>query len=189
MFKIKIGVVLAAVVAVFAIFAAPSMAFKEFVAKNTGQVKGRGGSQVFVTNAGTFVCQSTTSEGHVTELKSPQIKATVHYVGCKFLNELAKVSPAEYNFNISGTVSVSNTITVVVVGCTVTVEPTANQNLSKVEYANVSGQQKEVEGHQEVENITYKTSGGLCGASGKNGKYKGSALAGFEKGLGNVEVV
>lgn len=194
MFKIKIAVVLTAVVAVFALSAAPSLAFKEFIAKNTGQLKDRGTSaQTFTTGGvGSVECQTEISEGKVSQLKETQTKEQVKYSSCKAFGFPAQVSPAEYVFNINGTTSVTNTITIKVpgAGCEITVTPQENQNLKAVTYSNVSGQVKEVEVKAEVEGITSTIKGSalLCGTSNKTGKYKGTAIAGLPSG-GSLEVV
>jgi hypothetical protein len=188
MFKIRIGVLLALVVALFAITAIPALAAKEFVAKNTGQLKDKGTTvQKFSTGGvGTVECSTTTSEGKVTQLKSTQTKEIVNYSGCKAFGFPATVSPAEYNFHINNTTSVTNTITIKVpgAGCEVTVTPTSNENLGKVEYTSLATTPKTVEIKAEVKGITSTIKGSalVCGTSNSTGKYEGNAIAGLEGG-------
>ncbi len=199
MFKIKIGVVLAAVVAVFAISAAPSMAFTEFIQKQAkAGNQSKGGKQAFTITHGTVECEREESNGGSVEEKSSQAFEQVKYLKCKAFGFPTVVKAALYNFHANGTVSVENQIYVNVEKglCELVVSPQENQNLTGVTYSNIgSGEGIEIKVKQKGI-ITYNltaSKGNTCGTTGvahdgsyegeaKTQKYTGSSCVFVEKG-------
>jgi hypothetical protein len=173
---------------VFAFSVASAYAFTEFRNKSapgTSLGKNKGG-QLFKTNAGAVECKTVTTTGAIVSTKETVAKQKIEYGGCIAFGFSAKVTPAEYEFNINGTATVANTSTIEVSGCTITIGPTSNSNLKEIGYANATeGTTKGIVVKTNIKAITYVSSGGACGESGKNGEYKGTS---FVVGQGGIEV-
>jgi hypothetical protein len=184
------------VVALFAwsgMAAASAMAAKEFESSKTGTATDEGTStQVFhdEPKAAAVECKKLTSTEVITKTKTKTQAASVKYSECTAFGFPATISEAKYTFSSSGSVAVTNTITVEVpaAGCKVLVSPGGNNKLKTVTYTN-----KEAgTGHGKLEVSTkvskisseVKGGGGLCGKEGKlkTGTYTGSALVTLEGG-------
>jgi hypothetical protein len=175
MARIKIlGVALVAAFALTALAAAMASAHN-FSASKAGAVTDHStSSQVFVTNGGTVTCTSETSKGNVPAGLALTTTEKVGYSGCTAFSFVgATISEAEYEFSADETVKVLNTIKISITGCTVTVSPSGNTTLKSVTY---SDSKSDLKVNAAVSNITYTSSGGLCGTSGTNGKYTGESL-------------
>ena len=194
----RLKVVGLALVALFAMsaVAASAASAHEFIGKPVGgTLEGHAlNNQEFTTNGGTVVCKKAATTGEILQevLKEEETQLVkVTYTECTAFGQPAKVTPAaEYLLSPNEKATVHNTITITVEGlgggCKVTVEPIVkNEKLSKVTYENVGTTKlKEISA---VENITYKSSGGFCGTSGENGKYKGNSEVEVNKGAGSVQ--
>lgn len=200
MSKIKISLVLAvAACAITAVTAPAALAAKEFISSVAPvQLKDiNKGNHVFETGgAGIVECETAESGGSANQLKAAQIKIPVKYTKCEvkvigLFDGPATVSEAKYNFFASGKVENENEIKIVAKDlgeeCKIKVPPKGNENLNKVEYANIGKSPKEIEVKATVEDITQTTEGGSnCGKSSSEGKYKGISTEKAEKG--NIEV-
>jgi hypothetical protein len=178
MLKMKIPVLLAAMVAVLAVSAAPAMALKAFVAKEAGQVKGKNlNTHVFTTKFGTVECKETVSKGSVPAGSTASVKQTFEFKGCKAFGFVsATISPAEYLFKFSGseaagkgTVELQNTVTIKASTCTTTV---AGPQLFK-ESISFENSGNNIKGKAAATGISYVGKGFGCEGSGTNGEYKG----------------
>jgi hypothetical protein len=143
---------------------------------------------VFTTNAGEIKCNTVkfeattkgTADGGL-GFTSPTVKVHPTYSGCTAFGFEMKVdmNSCEFEFSASGTASIVNcpstapiTVTIPIAGCTTTI---ANQGpLGAISYSN-EGSPSSILVTFNVTGISYTSSGGLCGASGTNGKYTGSA--------------
>lgn len=182
------GMTIVAVLA-FAAVGVASASAAEFQASAEGlALKGEATSaeQVFKTGSGTVECATATPSGATEALKATEQKVKVEYGSCKaFGASSVTVSPAEYDFNANGTVKIENDIVIsvksILGSCTVTVGP---QDVGSVSYNNVG---KGIEEESNVTGIEYTSSGGVCGSSGTEGTYAGSAFVEAEGGT--IEVV
>lgn len=168
-----LAVAFAAALALTAVSVASASAH-EFIASKTGTTKDHSlGAQKFKTNGGTVECKESSSEGKVTELVSKTSLEKVTFKGCTAFGLSVSVSEAEDGFNAEGTVTIKKKQVVKALGCEVIVEPsTKNTNLKTVTFTNNGGKLKV---DAAVENITYTSTGGLCGKSGENGSYSGES--------------
>jgi hypothetical protein len=183
MFKIKIGVLLAAVVAVFAVSAAPAMSFTEFVQKGAKSGnQGKGGKQVFKTKTGNVECEEEKSNGgSKAEKQTKGAFEEVKYEKCKAFGVATTIPPLKYLFKPNNTVGIQNKIIIKPEGseCEIEVGPIENNELGQVKYIN-NNPGITIEAHQK-EIITYtvlKNGNGLCtGTKGvaHNGSYDGVA--------------
>jgi hypothetical protein len=189
----RIKIIGLAIVAVFAmsVVGVASASAHEFVASKTGKLTGKAlNTHVFKTKAGNVECKKATlpvsAVNEVKELKAKTQEVEVKYEECKAFGFVsAEVSNAKYLFSAETTknASVKNTVTVKASTCTVTVEPvTANQELEKVSYANLTGGTLEVKA--KVEKVTYKTSAGCTSGAGTftDGLYEGNEEVTLEGG-------
>ncbi len=136
-------------------------------------------TQKFATKAGVVECTGLTAAGEVTALTAEHLKATVSYTGCKAFGLAATVSPAEYEFNASGTVTVLKGITIKATGCLVTVP--GGQTVGTVKYLNKPTGEIEVDSN--VTGITSSGTGAACEYETEhNGTYSGSSLVAVENG-------
>jgi hypothetical protein len=176
MIRIKmLGSALVAAVAL-SLASVASASAHEFIASKTGTTKATGtNTQVFTTPSGKVECTKLTATGKVAALKSKTEASTVKYSGCTAFGLAATISTAKYLFSAEGSVKVSNTITISIpsASCSVKVGPTGNSALKTISYVNKSGK---IEVQASVSGITFTTTGGLCGSSGKTATYKGNAL-------------
>jgi hypothetical protein len=177
MFKVKIGVLLAAVIAVFAVSVAPAMAFKNFVAKaGMGQIKGKSlTTQVFTTKFGTIECKVANASGAVTAEKTTTQELEFKYPtaakNCLIFGFVeATISPEKYTFNINGEVTLNNEVKVETTGCKLIVGAGQNFAANQVKYKNNGNNLK---GLAAVKGIKYVGKGSTCEGSAENGEYKG----------------
>jgi hypothetical protein len=135
---------------------------------------GTGGTQKITVNGGTVECGEAAVAGTGTLTKFTTLVLWFKYTKCTFGGEPAKVSVGEYEFNANGAVAVLYMIVITseIEGCTIKIAPTGNKDLETVSYTTKGAKLVET---SELKGITYTTSGGLCGTSGKNGTYSGSA--------------
>jgi hypothetical protein len=175
--------VLAVMLGIVAVHASTAAAFTDFVAKSVPAIiKDKNKTNtIFKTNAGTVECTNASSGGKVTELKQPTTRETEEYTGCKAFGNPAKATVGEFEFHASGTVTILNQITVEVseAECNVKFTSEGNKEQAGVTFTNVlvESTRKDVEIKLATKGVTYVSSGGSCGESGKNGEYKGSFLA------------
>jgi hypothetical protein len=174
----KFGVLAVAIFALSAIGVASASA-AQFTASATGTAAAKQlENQVFTTNGGEVVCTGLTGTGPIKNTTDVEIHMTINYTGCKaFSIATVHISAATYTFTADGTVHVVNPITITptifgVSACTTTVPA---QTLTGIGYSNPSSSTVKVT--PTVNGITYTTTGGVCGASGSNGTYRGAAEA------------
>jgi len=188
--KLKVlGLAALAVLAVSAVSASAASA-AEFT--SSAEVTTLSGAQkspnIFTTGAGEVKCSEATFAGTQVGVADgglgfTSLDATVHptYNGCTAFGFPATVDTKACNYTLhaNGEVDIVGcatgapiTITIPIGGCNVTV---GNQNgLKSVTYTNEPGGDILVTAN--VAGIAFTSSGGLCGASGTNGKYTGSVL-------------
>ncbi len=174
------------ILCMFGLFVTSAMAHeftastKSGTAKDTNKYENTTHAHVFITNGGEVTCKEVKSTEPITSTKTKTVKANVKYTECTAFGFVgAEISEAEYEFSAEGSVKVLNTITIKPkgLGCEVKVGPQGP--LTKITYTEKS---PNVEVNSEVGNIAYTSSGGLCGSSGTNGKYKGPVLVSLEGG-------
>jgi len=165
--------------------AAPSFTTSKAGAALTGTAKG---SQVFTTNAGTVTCTSAATKGTTAASGSTTQKVFVKYSGCTaFGFASVNISEAEYIFNAKAenknTVTINKAIKIEVplAGCSQTVP--AGQTVGTVSFSPANVLTTALVEESNVSGITYTSSGGLCGASGSNGTYKGNNEVKPESGV------
>lgn len=178
--SLKTFAALAVAVCAFSALGVASASAAQFTASATGELVGRAlNTQEFTTNGGVIKCTKAHTTGKINATASLEQHVTVEYSECTGpLGVKAEVSPATYLFTSNGTVHIKNTITVKMpgLGCSVTV---GEQTVEEVTFDNVKNAKGEHTGKMietsNVSGITYTSSGGLCGASGINGTYKGDS--------------
>ena len=173
----KFGVLALAIFALSAIGVANASAAPTFTASATGSISGKATeTQEFTINAGTVRCSTATTSGTITSTASTDQHAHVTYSGCTAFAGFVPVHniTATYTFTANGKVHIVGNITITITapfGATCTVTVPGGQEVGTVTYTN-KGSNLVVTPN--VTGITYKTSGGFCGAEGKNGTYKGA---------------
>jgi hypothetical protein len=184
--KQRIAILLAGLACLFAIFAAPASAFTEFRAKTptTFKVANKGKSTFGVTGAAAPVeCGVAAGSGVIKKVvkeekkeeKKVVIKTT--FSSCTAFGFIsATVSPVEWEFSATGTVTLLNSITVKTAGCEVTFPSKANSELGTITYTNVAGTNKEIEDKAAVSGMTEESTGSLCGKSGKEASFQGTSI-------------
>jgi hypothetical protein len=167
-----VGLALVAVCAMSASMAASAGASSFLSTVASGALTGKLVSlQKFNTKAGQVECSALTVSGSVITTKATIQAATVNYTGCKAFGLAATITPASYEFNANGGVTVVKTITIKATGCTVIVP--GGQKLGTVKYAN-SG--SEIELTPNVTGITSEGVGAACTyASESKGTYEGKS--------------
>ena len=172
---------LAATLALIAVPAAQASAH-EFKASAAGTIEGKQvGSQLFKVAAGNFECTKATLKGSVLNGSQKTILETVKYGGCSFFGSSLTVTPAEYEFNAEGTVSLLNKVTMEdkTGACHFTVGPASA--IKSVAYKNLTGGL--LESHLTLKGVPYTTSGGICGpTTGGNLEAGGELEAGLASG-------
>jgi hypothetical protein len=174
MFKIKIGVVLAAVVAVFAVSAAPSMAFTKFVSKpGSGQIKGKSTStnQIFKTEDGEVKCGTAEAGGKVIAEKSPMQELEFKYSKCKIIELPVTITQPKYTFYANGQVKLNNEVKITAAGCQLKVPGPQKFGEGEVAYTTNGNN---LVGTAHVKGIKYIGAGNSCTHSGENGEYEGT---------------
>ncbi len=169
----------AAALTLIAIPAAQASAH-EFNASTAGTIEGKQlGSQKFKVNAGNFECTKATAKGTVVKGSQKNIRETVKYTGCTFFGASMTATPAEYEFNAEGTVSLLNTVTleVPIAGCQLTVAPASA--IKSVAYKNLAGGL--LESKLTLTGVPYTTTGGICGTGGAL-EANGALQAGLASG-------
>jgi hypothetical protein len=138
---------------------------------------------------GTVVsCKHARFHGTITLKEAASQTAAGTYTGCEAFGVKVTVSPAEYQFNANGTVSVINkTITIEAAAkCKIEVKPAGNENLHQITYlVDPNSSETRLLAHVNVLGITSfvtNLGGGevLCGAAGEHketGTYTGLVLA------------
>lgn len=181
MSKTRIPMLLAAVIAVFAVTAAPALALKEFVAKpGSGTVKGKtNGAQEFKTKFGLVTCKEANAKYTVTAEKLAALKeVSVEYpkASCLAFGFVpTEITTEKYGFKLSGAATgdatLENEVKVTLSGCSLVVP--ANQSFTGVmSFTNAAANL--VKAKSEVkELILYKGTGSLCSGEAKNGSYLG----------------
>jgi hypothetical protein len=180
--KQRIAILLAGLVCLCAILAAPASAFTEFRAKTAPtEIKDKNkGRHVFsIPGAASPVeCEEVTGTAKVTKSKQSLQKQILHWIKCVAFGFLpATVSNAEFEVNANGTASVASTWTIKAIGCETIIEPSGNKALKELTYSSVAGTNKEIEVKANVSGITEKSSGGICGNSGSEATYKGTSIS------------
>jgi hypothetical protein len=179
MLKIKIGVLLAAVIAVFAVSIAPAMALKNFQAKpGSGTIKGKTvGNQIFKTKFGEVVCETAEASGKVTQMKTTEQELEFKYPAssCKIFGFVAvSISQEKYTFHINGEVKLNNEVKVESAGCKLIVEAGQTFSGEQVKYKNNGNNLK---GEAKTTGVKYIGKGSTCESKGEkssNGEYKGT---------------
>lgn len=170
---------LAATLALIAVPAAQASAH-EFKASAAGTIEGKqSGNQVFKDNAGNFTCTKAALTGSVLKGSQKTIRETVKYSGCSFFGSGLTVTPAEYEFNAEGTVSLLNKVTMEdqVGGCHLTVGPASS--IKSVVYKDLAGGL--LESDLTLSGVPYTSTGGFCGTSGSlelNGRLEAGLASG-----------
>jgi hypothetical protein len=123
---VKVGVALAASLSIVAVNAVPvSATGHEFIANKLGKTKGKQtDAAVFKTGAGTLECNTVSSTGEITELKSAVHKETLTYTNCSaFGYPSVKITAVhfEYSANESARLESAVTITPEGAGCHITI--------------------------------------------------------------------
>jgi hypothetical protein len=154
----------------------------EFVASKTGKTNGKQDNpQIFKTGAGTLECDTVTSTGDITELKSAIHKETLTYSNCSaFGYPSVKITPVhfEYSANESARLETAVTITPEGAGCHITIPV---QTVEGISYENKPA--KEITASANVSGIRSKGSGSGCGSEeNSEGSYTGSVTAELEGG-------
>jgi hypothetical protein len=159
--------------AVLALFTL-GVAFNASLSEASAKLTGTGGIQKITLSAGTVECGEASVSGTGTILKSVTMVLAFKYSKCTFAGEVAKVSVGEYEFDANGTLAVLYTLVITSTNneCTIKIAPTGNKDLQAVKYETKGAKLIET---SELTGITYTSSGGVCGASGTNGTYSGSA--------------
>jgi hypothetical protein len=165
-----------AVVALLAVFALSAVGVAqasahEFNASVAGTLESKQSSaQVFRYYYGLFECRTgTTGTAKVIKGSQKTIKETVQYGGCAFGGGyLLKVSPAEWEFNAEGTITLLKPFTFTLAKhptnseCTITFEPAKNGSEEHFAlYKNLAGGKLATE--YGTENVNSTGSGGECG--------------------------
>jgi hypothetical protein len=171
----KFGVLVAAMFAFSAIGVASASA-AQFTASATGEITGKAlETQVFTTSGGEVRCSSIDVTGKIEKTASPEQHLSITYTGCTAFGFPVHITVATYLFTANNTVHVNNNIVLTVTGgifgeCTITVPKQGP--LGTVTYTNNAGKIKVT---PNVTGIKYTSTGGICGASGENGTYKGAS--------------
>jgi hypothetical protein len=177
MYRMRIPVLLAAVIAVFAVSVAPAMAFNNFVAKaGMGQIKGKSiGNQIFKTGSNPEVkCSLAEASGKVlAEKVTEQSLAFKYPVNSCLVGSFIPVSITEeqYTFYINGQVKLNNEVKVEASNCKLVVPGNQKFGLGSVTYGNNG---LNLKGEAKVKGIEYKGTGFTCPNSGTNGEYEGT---------------
>ncbi len=158
------------------------------------------GAQKFTPFAGgtQVTCKHARFHGKITLKESEKQTVVGIYTNCEaFGVKNVTVSPAEYELNANGSVSVINkTITIEATAlCRIEVRPTGNANLKTLRYlVDPNTGESRLLAHAEVEKIldfvTNLGGGeGLCGAEGehKDGTYRGLLLAWVDAASGSLK--
>jgi hypothetical protein len=173
MFKIKVSVLLAAVIAVFAVSVAPAVAGKDFVAKaSLGQVKGKSVSanQIFKTEDGEVKCGTAEAAGLVTQLKAPSQELEFKYSKCKIIELPVTITQPKYTFYANGQVKLNSEVKIEAAGCKLIVPGQQKFGGEEIKYEDNGNNLK---GKAIVKGIEYKGSGASCTHSNTNGVYEG----------------
>jgi hypothetical protein len=150
------------------------VAFNASASEASAKLTGTGGIQKITVNGGTVECGAASVSGTGTLTKFTTLILWFKYSKCTFDDEAATVSVGEYEFDENGSLAVlyAITITSAIEGCTIKIAPASNKGLQAVKYETKGAKLLEA---MELTGITYTASGGVCGTSGKNGTYSGSA--------------
>jgi hypothetical protein len=154
----------------------------EFVASKLGKGKARATTaQFFEVSAGTIECAKASGVFEVSSLHSETIHMNVGYTECTAFGQAIEVSPADYELNASGTIAFAKALTISpsVAGCDIVFGTAANRDREAVSYANNPNKLRLV---QELSGLSYTSSGGICGAGGKEGKLEGTLQLELEGG-------
>jgi hypothetical protein len=180
---VKVGVALAASLSIVAVNAVPvSATGHEFIANKLGKTKGKQtDAAVFKTGAGTLECNTVSSTGEITELKSAIHKETLTYTNCSaFGYPSVKITAVhfEYSANESARLESAVTITPEGAGCHITIPA---QTVEGLTYENKPS--KEITASANVSGIRSKGSGLACGTEENfEGTYTGGMTAELEGG-------
>ncbi len=168
----KVGLV--ATLVLIALAPASALAH-EFVASKAGTVKGKQVNvQKFETSGGILECKKDASEGSVVAGSQKTIVLKIQFLECTEFGFGVFASIAEMAFNAEGTATIMNLVEfeVPLAECEITLPTTSNSNLKVVMYKNLAGGKLEIK--SVLKPLNYGTTGGTCGASGKNGAYAGN---------------
>jgi hypothetical protein len=125
-------------------------------------------------------CAAVAGEGSPTKTSGKWITIkTVKRTSCTFAGlSFATVTDTTVEYHSTSTYSMLKTWTIEAPlgGCNVTIEPTNNQELSKMTYTNIQGTNKELEVKAVLSGVTEKSSGAVCGKSGKEAKIESTTL-------------
>jgi hypothetical protein len=148
--------------------------FNASASEASAKLTGTGGVQTITVNGGTVECEEASVSGTGALAKFTTLALKFTYLGCFFGGGTARVSATEYEFNALGAVKFLSTLTIMGEGseCSIKIVPADNKALETVEYRNKGAKLIET---SKLKGITYTSSGGPCGTSGKNGTYTGSA--------------
>ncbi len=87
-----------------------------------------------VNKSGTIECSVQKLTAGEAALSAKTTAFTVQYSGCKAFGLAATLSPAQYEFNAEGSVSLVRTMTLKATGCLMTWPSSKNQHLSSMKY-------------------------------------------------------
>jgi hypothetical protein len=154
----------------------------EFKSSVSGSVKAHNTSTlVFHGSGGTVDCFKGTSTGKVNAGTTKLISGVVEYRECENSEAgLVEVSNGEFQLSAEGWVTLLNEVVVKVPRgeCNVKVAPTGNKELKGMLFENNKTGTLTIDAA--VTGITYTSSGGNCGSSGKNGEAKGNSVSELE---------
>jgi hypothetical protein len=179
---VMLGVALVAALSIAAVgVTSVSATDHEFVATAKGKTKGKQtDAQVFKTGAGTLECNTVSSAGEITELKSAVHKETLTYTNCSaFGYSSVKVTAVHFEYSANGSARLESSVTITPEGasCHVTIPAQTVQGLS---YENKG---KGITATASASGIASKGSGGVCGSEENDeGSYSGTVAAELEGG-------
>jgi hypothetical protein len=142
------------------------------------------GTTIFTNVAGSIECTSRKANAGEAPLASLELLITIEYAGCKAFGIAATISPASYEFDARGAVSLLSTVTLKAVACLVTFPSAKNRKLGTVKYRQAG---KEIELLPSISKITSFGEGAACTyAEESSGTLTGNSLLGLANGSGSL---
>lgn len=127
-----------ALVAVLAmsVVAVANASASEFTFSKTGALKGESLTSQSLTTADGHIECSASSSGSTSTLKSTTLKVTVQYEKCAAFGLDMKFSPAEYEYNVDGAVTLLKAVTAKATSCEIVIPA---QTMTGIKYSNAGG--------------------------------------------------
>jgi hypothetical protein len=156
--------------------AAVNASASQFTSSATGEITGKAlETQVFTTSAGEIRCSAGHIRGGLSSLNFQELHVTVEYTSCSaFGFPIDITAKATFGWTANGKKHIKGSFGITVTGgifgeCTITF---GSQEVGTVSYANNAGKIKVT---PNITGLKYTSTGGICGASGSNGTYKGAS--------------